>query len=434
MEPLCLTLLLLPSVLALDFGYHRTEALGSFLRNVSERYPSITHLHSIGKSVEGRDLWVLVLGRFPTEHTVGIPEFKYVANMHGDEVVGREMLLHLVEYLVTNYKRDAEVGQMINSTRIHIMPSMNPDGFEASIPDCIFSIGRFNKNQFDLNRNFPDAFETNAAEIQPETRAVMDWVASESFVLSANIHGGVLVASYPYDNSNEAAAAKGVSPDQDVFLHLAKTYSLNNPNMSHSDSCDNFKFNDGVTNGYSWYPVQGGMQDYNYVWGQCFEITLELSCCKYPPASELPDFWADNRDSLIEYMKQVHLGVKGQVFDLLQNPIANAIVEVEGRSHICPYRTNQNGEYYLLLLPGTYTLNVTVPGYKSITQKLEIPAANDPYSAFKYDIVTAFLTVPTTKTILCPVATKADIDNGAIPVQLNAFTLIFLGTLLLMVV
>ncbi|XP_030071306.1 carboxypeptidase M isoform X2 [Microcaecilia unicolor] len=386
-----------------------------------------------------RDLWVFVLGRFPTKHTIGIPEFKYVANMHGDEVVGREILLHLIEYLVTQYGQNAEIEQIINSTRIHILPSMNPDGFEAVVrPDCMFSDGRYNKNKFDLNRNFPDAFEANTVEIQPETQAVMDWVESETFVLSANLHGGAMVASFPYDNSNAAVAAKGVTPDQDVFIHLAKTYSFT-ANMSRSDGCDDSnRFEDGITNGYTWYPVQGGMQDYNYIWGQCFEITLELSCCKYPPENELQTFWATNRPALIEYMKQVHLGVKGQVFDIQRNPIANAIVEVVGRNHICPYRTNQNGEYYLLLLPGNYTLNVTVPGFKSITQKLELPAGHQLYSALKYDIVypgPAFrATTSTTQIPSCPKAVSVSSTNEAALLLSTTFTLCFSATPLLMMI
>ncbi|KAG8514187.1 Carboxypeptidase M [Galemys pyrenaicus] len=315
--------------------------------------------------------------------------------MHGDETVGRELLLHLIEYLVTSDGKDPEITKLINSTRIHIMPSMNPDGFEAvKKPDCYYSNGRENSNDYDLNRNFPDAFEFNNVSTQPETRAVMEWLKTETFVLSANLHGGALVASYPFDNGVPATGTlhfRSLTPDDDVFQYLAHTYASRNPVMKKGDECKN-KMNSpsGIINGYSWYPLKGGMQDYNYIWAQCFEITLELSCCKYPRAEKLTSFWNDNKASLIEYMKQVHLGVKGQVFDQNKNPLPNVIVEVEDKRHICPYRTNKFGEYYLLLLPGSYMINVTVPGHNPYLTKVIIPEKSQNFSALKKDILLPF--------------------------------------------
>lgn len=66
------------------------------------------------------------------------------------------------------------------------------------ILSCIF---RYNARGFDLNRNFPDYFKQNNKISQPETDAVKEWVSKIQFVLSGSLHGGALVASYPFDNT-----------------------------------------------------------------------------------------------------------------------------------------------------------------------------------------------------------------------------------------
>lgn len=75
--------------------------------------------------------------------------------------------------------------------------------------------------------------------------------------------------------------------------------------MYRADSCS--RFAQGITNGAYWYSVSGGMQDWNYIEEDCFEITLELSCQKYPSEKTLESFWIKNKDSLIKFMEQVTL-------------------------------------------------------------------------------------------------------------------------------
>lgn len=67
---------------------------------------------------------------------------------------------------------------------------------------------RYNARGFDLNRNFPDYFKQNNKWSQPETEAVKEWVSKIQFVLSGSLHGGALVASYPFDNTPNSSKSK----------------------------------------------------------------------------------------------------------------------------------------------------------------------------------------------------------------------------------
>lgn len=112
--------------------------------------------YDIGKSTQGKAIRVVELSDNPGLHEPGEPEFKYVAGIHGNERVGTEMLLMLIRYLCMNYGSDDLVTKIVNNTRIHILPMMNPDGgTKAREGDCTSKQGLGNANGVDLEQNFP---------------------------------------------------------------------------------------------------------------------------------------------------------------------------------------------------------------------------------------------------------------------------------------
>lgn len=130
-------------------------------------------------------------------------------------------------------------------------------------------------------------------------------------------------------------------------------------------------FENGITNGAAWYPISGGMQDWNYLKADCFEVTIELGCSKFPHAEDLQKYWATNIDSLIRFINAAHLGVHGFVLDQQGRPIVGATVSVLGisknvTSHIA-------GDYWRLLTPNSfYTLTASKDGHHSSSKTVRI--------------------------------------------------------------
>jgi len=343
-------------------SYHTYQELRAELMQIAADNPTICHLDSIGATTQGRGLWFMRISD-NVEVEEAEPEFKYIAAMHGNEVVGKEMCMYLINYLVDNYGILPRVTDLVNNTEIWIMPSMNPDGTAAA--------SRYNAQGFDLNREFPDRIDdsTNTVSGRPtEVQVVMNWAFQHSSVLSANFHGGTLVANYPWDGNYSGQNVYTASPEDAHFIQLALAYS------SHNSPMYNGPFPQGITNGCDWYVIYGGMQDWNYVWQGDKEITMEISTPFWPDESTLPGYWEDNRESMLSYMEEIHHGIKGIITDSeTGDPIPAAV-----RLNNIVYDTYSDpavGDYYRILRPGTYNLSFSAPGYYPVTvQDIVVPS------------------------------------------------------------
>ena len=335
-------------------AYHTYETLTADLQTVAQEHPNLVRLVSIGKSVQGRELWAVKVTDNPDDDE-DEPEVRYIAAMHGDEVVGKEMCMDLLHLLTDSYGTDSRITGLVDSTEIWLLPSMNPDGTAAA--------RRYNANNYDLNRNFPDQF-VDAVDSptgrQPETQHVMNWTYGLTPILSANFHGGAVVANYPYDSTPSGSSVYSLSPDDSVFRSLARTYADNNPTMYSSNS--DASFDRGICNGSDWYAIRGGMQDWHYVWRGGRDMTLEISNVKWPAASQLPTFWEENRESMLGYLERVHEGLRGIVTDASTGLPVAATVRIVG-SNRTTFADPDAGDYHRLLLPGRYDVEFSATGY-----------------------------------------------------------------------
>ncbi|KAJ8983239.1 hypothetical protein NQ317_011647 [Molorchus minor] len=399
----------------LPFKYHTNKEVKQVLDNftaIAGTGPIQTSVYSIGTSKNGHGLWVYEMTAAPPS-IIGIPNIKFIGNMHGNEAPGRE-------YLIDNYNTNMTVQWLLNNTRVHIMPSLNPDGFELvmDMQFCTGEDGRNTRGNVNLNRNFPDYFHPNVVVPTNESEAIMQWMSKKSFILSAALHGGALVASYPFDSilttKSDGQHPPSPTPDDDVFKHLATVYSQNHKTMHlspthHMDENCRHKFTGGITNGAEWYMMEGAMGDYNYYKHGCMELTLEISCCKFPVQKYLPEIWEENKEALLKYSMEAHRGVTGQILDFeTNNTIGGANLKIVGRN-MTFYSSNETGEFWRLLLPGKYELEVKADGYYTEIVKFKVEDYKTSFPKLTFLKVLLYNTsFPTTTTSTTTISTTRE--------------------------
>ncbi len=325
-------------------GYPTFAEITRFLKAMAAKYPKIAKLESIGKSVDGKDLWVMKISDNVNVDEVE-PEFKYISSMHGDEITGRELMQFYIKDLLEGYGKDKRITDLVNNTELYIMPSMNPDGSKKR--------QRANANGYDLNRNFPhwNAEINSISGRQIETQHVMKFQSERQFSLSANFHGGAVCVNYPWDST------KVRHPFDALLQDLSLRYSKENAPMYRSR-----EFNDGITNGADWYVVRGGMQDWSYVFYNDLQVTVELSDKKWPRYSQIPGFYKDNKDSIMVYAEAIHQGAGFELPNKVNGTVKIKKFLTNGMKKDLGSYGFRAGEFFKVLDVGTYEFTVTAGG------------------------------------------------------------------------
>ncbi|KGL92016.1 Adipocyte enhancer-binding protein 1, partial [Charadrius vociferus] len=398
---LCLRLEVLGCPLSTISSYYAQQNEVTSTDNLDFRHHTYKDMRQVRTSVGWASPWGGLLHGVDTFVGVGScvgwippwgePEFRYTAGLHGNEVLGRELLLLLMQFLCKEYQDgNPRVRSLVTETRIHLVPSLNPDGYElareAGSELGNWALGHWTEEGYDLFENFPDLasalwaaeerrlvphkfpnhhipipehYLAEDATVAVGTGAVMAWMDKNPFVLGANLQGGEKLVSYPFDT------ARPETPDHAIFRWLAISYASAHLTMTetfrggcHTQDMTNAM---GIVQGAKWHPRAGSMNDFSYLHTNCLELSIYLGCDKFPHESELQQEWENNKESLLTFMEQVHRGIKGLVTDQQGEPIANATIVVGGINH--NIKTASSGDYWRILNPGEYRVSARAEGY-----------------------------------------------------------------------
>ena len=225
-----------------DDQFHNYAELTTELQALAAQYPNFVQLGSIGKSVEGRDIWAMRITENVGEHVGDRPAIIFMGGHHAREHISIEMPLMLAQHLLSKMAaQDAQIMKLLASREIHIIPVVNPDGAEFDVASGSYQMWRKNRRNngdgttgVDLNRNYGFGWGTGGSSTdgdsdvfmgpkpfsEPETQAVKAYVeAHNNISILLSFHTFSELILYPWGHTYDSI---GVAQDKAVHETMAR--------------------------------------------------------------------------------------------------------------------------------------------------------------------------------------------------------------------
>jgi hypothetical protein len=317
------------------------------LQNIANEYDNIVELYSnLGKSYEERIIWVMKISDNPNVKE-DEPEVLFVGAHHGNEAIGNEMALYIIDTFTTFYGKDPRITWLVDNHEIWVVPMPNPDGLEYTLndnswrknrsPNYISEVtpGPFDPKLIrtsygtDLNRNYdmewgdPDGSAVllqrsgTYAGSEPfselETQALRDLSLAHNFSVYVDYHSGIEMILYPWGYTSDP------TPDNVLFERVAAELERLT----------------GVEErqGYDLYQTNGDSLDWVYFNRRSLAFTVELSVPKMPEPNELLP--------ILENHIQIPLYLTGISGDKETGSQINIIHEnIENQTDFGPYKVS----------------------------------------------------------------------------------------------
>jgi carboxypeptidase T len=293
---------------AADSRYHNYTEMTSKLKFIAQSHADIARLSSIGKTLEGRDIWALHINSSPealASRSSTKPGIIYVANHHAREHLSAEVPLMFAQHILTN-RMQPEIAALLEARDIWIVPMLNADGVEHDIATGRYQYWRKNRRNngdgtfgVDLNRNYGFQWGTGGSSndtssdvymgpnpfSEPETqvfKAFVEGLPNVKILLSFHTFSELIL--YPWGHTHDTI---GKQEDLRVHEKMARTMAAWNGYIPQQSS--------------DLYIASGDTTDWSYGQLGIISFTFELSPRNtagmggfYPGAKIVDKAFADN--------------------------------------------------------------------------------------------------------------------------------------------
>lgn len=346
-----------------DDQYKNPDEISDIVAATHAKYPDITEVKSIGKTLEGRDILAIKISdNAKTDEKE--PVVLVNAMHHAREVMTPEITTDMIEYLTSNYGTNAEVTNWVNNTEIWVIPMFNLDGNNKMwTEDSMWRKNTRNNHGVDINRNYPTGWNScngssnytsaqdyrgTAPASEPETQAMMNFVASIKPVFNISYHSYSEIVIYPF----------GCKPKKTPTEQAVETIG--------AEIGKKIDYKPGT----AWellYNADGGDIDWMYTEHQVIPFVIEVNSTMqgfHPSYSK----WRD-KTVLRNRAGWMHLLSKVQSGPSLQGVVdSNEFSQIKlslGGKVVQTYKINPDGTYFVMVKPGTY--DVTFEGTRTQT-------------------------------------------------------------------
>lgn len=338
-----------------DDQYKNPEEIADIVHSTHAKYPDITEVKVIGKTLEGRDILAIKISD-NAKMDEKEPTVLVNAMHHAREVMTPEITTDMIDFLTSNYGSNQEVTNWVDNTEIWVIPMFNLDGNNKMwTEDSMWRKNTRNNHGVDINRNYPTGWNScngsssytsaqdyrgTAPASEPETQAMMNFVASIKPVFNISYHSYSEIVIYPF-----GCRPKKTPTDQAV-------------EMIGAEIGKKIDYKPGT----AWellYNADGGDIDWMYTEHQVIPYVIEVNSTMAGGFHPSYNKWRDktvirNRPGWMHLLTSLHSGASLQGV-LTENTWTSINVYKTGDTKVIQnYKINPDGSYYIMMKPGTY--------------------------------------------------------------------------------